>query len=108
MVVGLETIEQEIVQRLKKLNPEKVILFGSYAYGAPDEESDIDVCIIKTIPKSEARSYTLQARKLLRDLVFKYQVGFDIITVPESFIKERPDPFYSEDIITNGKVIYAE
>src|SRR6056297_439493 len=104
MIVGLETIEQEIVQRLKILNPEKVILFGSYAYGVPNEDSDIDVCIIKTIPKNEARSYTLQARKLLRDLVFKYKVGFDIITVPESFIKERSDPFYSEDIITNGKV----
>lgn len=108
MVVGLETMEQVIVQRLKKLNPEKIILFGSYAYGAPDEESDIDMCIIKTIPKSEARSYTLQARKLLRDLVFKYQVGFDIITVPESFIQKRQDPFYSEDILTKGKLIYAE
>lgn len=108
MTVDLETIENEIAQRLKELNPEKIILFGSYAYGAQDEESDIDLCIIKTLPKDFSRAYTLQARKLLRDLVIKYKVGFDIITVPEDFIKKREDPFYSEDILTKGKVIYAE
>jgi uncharacterized protein len=108
MVVDLEIIEEEITQRLKKLNPEKIIIFGSYAYGTPDEDSDIDICIVKTLPRSSARTYTLQARKNLRDLVYKYKVGFDIITIPEALIQNRQDPFYHEDILEKGKVIYAE
>ncbi|MFA9393039.1 MAG: nucleotidyltransferase domain-containing protein [Prolixibacteraceae bacterium] len=31
--------------------PEKIILFGSYAYGQPNEESDIDLLIIKNISR---------------------------------------------------------
>jgi len=32
---------------VKNVNPEKVILFGSYAYGEPQEDSDIDILVIK-------------------------------------------------------------
>jgi len=30
-----EDIKNQLVERLKPLNPERVILFGSYAYGQP-------------------------------------------------------------------------
>ena len=32
---------------MKKLNPDKIILFGSYAYGTPNEDSDIDLFLLK-------------------------------------------------------------
>ena len=35
-----------IVERLKAINPYKVILFGSYAYGEPNANSDIDLIVI--------------------------------------------------------------
>jgi len=37
-MVDIETIKSEIVERLKPLNPNKIILFGSYAYGTPKFE----------------------------------------------------------------------
>ena len=38
----------EIVNKIKKeYQPDKIILFGSYAYGQPDGDSDIDLLIIK-------------------------------------------------------------
>ncbi|MFM5987359.1 MAG: nucleotidyltransferase domain-containing protein, partial [Sphaerospermopsis kisseleviana] len=37
----------DITQRLvSALNPEQVILFGSYAYGEPTEDSDVDLLVI--------------------------------------------------------------
>ena len=36
--------------------PQKVILFGSYAYGEPDEDSDIDLLIIKDTNEPPIRS----------------------------------------------------
>jgi predicted nucleotidyltransferase len=36
-------IKQQIVDALVSLNPEKIILFGSYAYGTPTEDSDLDI-----------------------------------------------------------------
>jgi len=44
--VPKETLE-EIIQRLVEgLQPEQIILFGSYAYGQPTEGSDLDIMII--------------------------------------------------------------
>ena len=108
MAIDIDIIQSEIVDRLKILDPEKIILFGSHAYGIPDEDSDVDVFIIKSMPKSQARDFTLTARKLLRDLVFKHKVGFDIIAAPEDYIRNRKDPFYRDDILTRGKVIYVK
>ncbi len=36
----------EMTERLKELKPYKVILFGSYAKGNPNEDSDLDVLVV--------------------------------------------------------------
>ena len=41
-MVDIEVLHQEIVERLKPLDPDKIILFGSYAYGTPTADSDLD------------------------------------------------------------------
>ena len=49
-MVDIEKIKVEIVERLKPLDPDKIILFGSYAYGTPNEDSDIDLFLVKDNP----------------------------------------------------------
>ncbi len=39
-------IKDAILDAAKSLNPYKVILFGSYAYGQPHEDSDIDILFV--------------------------------------------------------------
>ena len=98
-----------IVDELKKASPEKVILFGSYAYGTPDDESDIDLLVIKDIKETEVRNYRLQLKKALWEKLKTYNLPFDLIVDSEKRIKQRiamGDLFYKE-IYTKGKVIYA-
>jgi len=45
-MIDIEEIKRELIERLKPLNPEKIILFGSYAYGTPHENSDIDLYVV--------------------------------------------------------------
>ena len=40
-----ESLKNEIIARLMPLQPEKIILFGSYAYGEPHKDSDIDLLV---------------------------------------------------------------
>jgi len=47
--IDIEKLKEEIVERLKPLNPDKIILFGSYAYGTPNEDSDIDLFLLKDV-----------------------------------------------------------
>lgn len=38
---------------VREFAPLKVILFGSYAYGTPGEDSDVDLLVVMAIPESE-------------------------------------------------------
>ncbi len=45
--VTTELLEQITQKLAATLNPEQIILFGSYAYGEPNEDSDIDLMVIE-------------------------------------------------------------
>ena len=42
-----DDIKKQIVTKLKPLNPLKIIIFGSYAYGNPTKDSDLDICVVE-------------------------------------------------------------
>ena len=107
-MIDIEELKPLIVERLKALNPDKIILFGSYAYGTPNEESDIDLFLLKDdLSLDETRSYQREARKLLFDIRKNYKTnGIDILSAPTEYIKQREDYFYKIDILQNGKVWY--
>jgi len=107
-MVDIEILKHEIVERLKPLDPDKIILFGSYAYGTPNEDSDIDLFLVKD-DMNDGRKYTLEARKHLRDIIMKYDTGgIDIISATGNFLQNRNDYFYKVDILKKGKVLYAK
>ncbi len=105
-MVDINELKPKIIERLIPLGPDKIILFGSYAYGNPNENSDIDLFLFKDIDKQEARQYKIQARNNMRDLTSKYKIGFDFIVASEKFVQGRNDYFYKKDILENGKIIY--
>lgn len=105
----LDKILSEITAIIKQFGIEKIILFGSYAYGNPTEDSDIDLLVIKNIPESETRDFRLTLKKALWHKLGKFNYSFDIHVDNEKRIKERiilGDLFYKE-IYTKGKIIYA-
>lgn len=107
-MVDIETLKPKIIECLKPLNPDKIILFGSFAYGKPNEESDIDLFLLKDdLTIIGTRDYERKAKKNLLDLMFKYKTnGIDILSAPTEYIKNREDYFYKVDILQNGKVWY--
>ena len=108
-MVDIEKIIPEIVERLKPLKPDKIILFGSYAYGKPTEESDIDLFLIKNdLQLDQMRAYELMAKKHIRDLIYKYKIGFDILSASMDYLRKREDYFYKKDILNKGKVLYEQ
>ncbi|WP_458700348.1 nucleotidyltransferase domain-containing protein [Sulfurospirillum sp. 1307] len=106
-MVDIEKLKPEIIEKLKPLNPDKIILFGSYAYGTPNEDSDIDLFLLKDDLKlDDSRYYSREARKKIRELILKYKIGFDIISAPTKYVNQTQDYFYKIDILQNGKVLY--
>jgi predicted nucleotidyltransferase len=98
-----------LINEIKQEAPEKIILFGSYAKGNPDVDSDIDLLIVKDIAESEIREFRVNLKLKLWDLIKTWRIPVDIIVDNQERINQRineGDLFYKE-ILTNGDVIYA-
>lgn len=107
--MDIENFLSEITSILKQYGSEKIILFGSYAYGIPKKDSDIDLLVIKNIPENETRNFRLTLKKALWYKFGKLNYSFDIIVDDEQRINERilmGDLFYKE-IYSNGRILYA-
>ena len=107
-MINIEELKPKIIEALMPLKPDKIILFGSYAYGTPNEDSDIDIFLLKDdLTIEDTRYYQREARKQLLKIRTNYKTnGIDILSAPTEYIKKREDYFYKVDILQNGKVWY--
>lgn len=62
-----KTIIKQIAKKIaSKYKPDKIILFGSYAYGKPKRDSDIDLLIIKET-KARHIDRAVKVREIIKD-----------------------------------------
>jgi len=94
-----------IIEDLKKYEPEKIILFGSFARGEIDEYSDIDLVIIKNEKKPFIERLGEVIMYIRKEL---YPVDILVYT-PDEFeeMKKNSNPFI-EEVLKDGKVIYEK
>ena len=69
MVTEVETLLQEMTRRLvSEFQPCQIYLFGSHAWGKPNEDSDIDLLVIVPDSSESRRERGLRARQCLSDI----------------------------------------
>lgn len=98
-----DKIRQAVQKIVDAVHPDKVILFGSYAYGTPNDDSDVDLFVVMESNQS-IRARTIQ----LSEILYPRPFPLDIITRTPAELKERleiGDCFFKE-IVTKGKVLY--
>lgn len=95
----IQAFSQQIV---KKFQPERIILFGSYAYGQPTEDSDVDLLVI--LPFEEI---SVQKAIAIRRQV-KSSFPLDLIARTSQQIQQRLDmgDFFIKDILEKGRILY--
>lgn len=88
---------------LKRYNPEQIIIFGSYARGEADEQSDLDVVVIKQTEK-RFLDRLIEVAKCLDNDLGKVDV---FVYTREEFeeMRQSGNPFI-EKVVTEGRVIY--
>ena len=82
-----EELRDRISEVLKPLHPEKVILFGSYAWGQPTEDSDIDLYVVThddVLPATwrEKRDIVRAVSNRILDLRTEYAIDLLVHTKP--------------------------
>jgi predicted nucleotidyltransferase len=103
--ISMQAIRAVVKQIAEKFQPEKIILFGSYAYGQPKPESDVDLLVVMDTPL-RSRQQRLEISRALSPRPFPLDI---VIRTPKQ-LKERVavgDPFLLE-ITNRGKVLYEQ
>lgn len=94
---------KEVADKIaKEYQPEKIILFGSYAWGEPNRDSDVDLFVVK-----EAENIREIAKKI-DGSIFPRPFPIDLIVyTPEKLKSELSleEPFVSK-ITEQGKILF--
>ena len=100
-----EVIEDAKNRLVQAYHPEKIYLFGSYAWGTPDEASDLDFLVVvdssneKFMTRAIAGHHALWELDILKDIVVYTQAEFELrLADPASFASK---------VKREGKVLYA-
>ena len=102
--IPLAAIRRFARQIAERFHPEKVILFGSYAYGRPHAESDVDLLVI--MPTRNAIDQAIRI-----DLAFERPFALDVhVRTPYQIkqgLKDLDDrDWFLYEVMTKGKVLY--
>jgi predicted nucleotidyltransferase len=99
--IPLSAIRRFAQQIVKRFHPERIILFGSYAYGQPHEESDVDLLVVMPTYNEIAQAIRIRrecARPFALDLIVK---------TPERLERAlKQENWFLREVVSRGKVLY--
>ena len=97
--IQIRQVSDEIARRFQ---PERIILFGSYAYGTPTEDSDVDLLVVLPFEERTAKKAT-EIRQAVR-------AGFpmDLIPITPERLRHRLEieDFFLREVVEKGRVLY--
>ncbi len=106
----IEQIQHFVDQIARRLiegyQPQQIILFGSCAYGEPDEDSDIDLLVIKETDETPLER-RLHVRRLVADPQRRIPLSPLVLTPGELAHRLAIGDAFYQEIIRRGRVLYA-
>lgn len=101
-----ELINYIVEKIIREIQPEKIILFGSYARGDFSQDSDIDIFIIK-----DGKESSRIMRRKVESLLWGRRFPVDLIVRKPEEVEwnfRAKNPFYLCHIFKEGKVLYEK
>lgn len=98
-----EVLPSAVQRIVDALHPEKIVLFGSYAYGTPTPDSDVDLLVVMNTAGSRIERY-LSVSRLLDPREFPVDI---LVKTPEEIERaiDRGD-FFIKEILSRGVTLY--
>lgn len=100
-----KTIKRLTDTIVREFHPEKIILFGSYAWGKPRPDSDVDLLVVKpSAEKRWEREYELRSKLFGNNFP---PLDFLIYTPEELEHRLAVGDFLVQDILNKGTMLYG-
>jgi len=90
-------------QVAERFQPDKIILFGSYAYGTPHADSDVDILVVMP-----ARNELDQAVRISMAVEAPFPLDLIVRTPQKLAWRLKEGDWFLREIIAQGKVVYAK
>lgn len=102
---------QQIRESLMQLNPQVIFLFGSYAYGTPHEDSDLDIFVVlsdNSMPSTfkEKQELYLKVSPYIRSVAKQVPVDLLVFTIPMFEQFKSLNSNFSKEILNKGIKLY--
>ena len=103
-MISQQDIQATCDDIVREFAPLQVILFGSYAYGTPTEDSDVDLLVVMDIPESETRRQTIEIRQRI-----PHRFSMDLLVRSPKEIAYRIsyNDWFLREITEKGEVLYG-
>src|SRR5437762_12930027 len=101
--IPMAAIRRYARQIAERFHPDKIVLFGSYAYGKPHQFSDVDLLVVMPVARE-----TNQAIRIT--LAFERPFPLDLIVrTPHSLRRALADGnWFLREVMGKGKVLYEK
>jgi predicted nucleotidyltransferase len=101
-MIDARAIEAAVDEIARACNPQRIILFGSYASGTPTEDSDIDLMVVKRY-----RGDSADASTRIR-IGTQFRVPMDLLVRSPAEIRRRLEmqDFFIMDIVEQGIILH--
>lgn len=92
----------DIQQIAEHFHPEKVILFGSYAYGKPTSDSDVDLLVVMKTDENPLHT----ASRIAASIDHPFPLDIAVVTPSELEASLKRKGVFATEVITRGVVLY--
>ena len=103
-MISRQDIQATCDDIVREFAPLQVILFGSYAYGTPTEDSDVDLLVVMDIPESETRRQTVEIRQRIPR---RFPMDLLVRSPTEIAYRISYNDWFLREITEKGEVLYG-
>ena len=104
----VQTESVPLVQKAMGNDLKEMILYGSCSRGDYSEDSDIDIALLTTCDRMDAKKYTDTLAEVATELALKYVVVVNFVCLPQKEYEEKKNWYpYFRNIEKEGKVLYG-
>jgi predicted nucleotidyltransferase len=101
--VPMRVIRRFARQVAEQFHPDKIILFGSYAYGTPHEDSDVDILVVMP-----ARNQLDMAVRIDRAIEAPFPLDLIVRTPKNLRWRLEAGDWFLREVVAKGKVLYEQ
>ena len=94
---------QEVVDSIaEQFHPDKIILFGSYAYGIPNEDSDVDLLVVMPADKRDYK------KSVAIQMAVRIEFACDLLVYDPAYLQQRcgTRDWFIQEVVEKGQVLY--